>query len=242
MPRCRAYMKECGEKTVKLKTIAHIRTDFPEKFGIPRQSGLVKGLKGRIVFESEYRNPDAIRGIEGFSHLWLIWGFSEVKQDEDKWCATVAPPRLGGRKRMGVFATRSPFRPNPIGLSSVKLEGVEYDKKLGCVLVVSGVDMLDGTPIYDIKPYLPYADVHEDSVGGFGDEVKEHRLEVVISPELMDKIPEEERENVIQILMEDPRTAFIHDKEREWGISYGRINVRFKVVGNVLTVTQIDDI
>ena len=225
---------------MELKVIAHIRTDFPEKFGIPRQSGMVKGVKGRIVFLPEYRNPDAIRGIEGFSHLWLIWGFSEVHQEEGKWCATVAPPRLGGRVRMGVFATRSPYRPNPIGLSSVKLERVEYDKKLGYTIWVSGIDMLDGTPIYDIKPYLPYADVHADSVGGFGDEVKGHRLSVEISQEIMERIEEGERQNLLEILEGDPRTAFIHDEERVWGVSYGKYNIRFTVKGDTLTVTDVE--
>lgn len=227
---------------MELKIIAHIRTSFPEKFGIPRQSGLVKGLMGKIVFTPEYRNPDAIRGIEGFSHLWLIWGFSEVKQEEGKWCSTVAPPRLGGRKRIGVFATRSPFRPNPIGLSSVKLERVECDKNLGHVLWVSGIDMLDKTPIYDIKPYLPYADVHQGAVGGFGDEVKDNGLNVNISKELMDKIPESERENVIAILEGDPRTAFIHDEERVWGVTYGNLNIKFTVKDMELTVVEVEEL
>ena len=225
---------------MELKQIAHIRTDFPEKFGIPRQSGMVKGVKGRIVFLPEYRNPDAIRGIEGFSHLWIIWGFSEVHQEPGKWCATVAPPRLGGRVRMGVFATRSPYRPNPIGLSSVRLEKVEFDKNLGYTLVVSGVDMLDGTPIYDIKPYLPYADAHADSVGGFGDEVKGHRLTVNISSELLEMIEEAERQNILEILEGDPRTAFIHDDEREWGVSYGKYNIKFTVKETELSVTQVE--
>ena len=227
---------------MELKIIAHIRTDFPEKFGIPRQSGIVKGLMGKIVFTPEYRNPDALRGMEGFSHLWIIWGFSQVKQEEGKWCSTVAPPRLGGRKRMGVFATRSPYRPNPIGLSSVKLERIEFDKSLGHVIWVSGIDMLDKTPIYDIKPYLPYADSHSDAVGGFGDEVKSHRLRVIISDELMERIPEKERKNVIEILEGDPRTAFIHDEERVWGVSYGSINIKFTVSGNELRVAEIEDI
>lgn len=227
---------------MELKIIAHIRTDFPEKFGIPRQSGIVKGLMGKIVFTPEYRNPDALRGMEGFSHLWIIWGFSQVKQEDGKWCSTVAPPRLGGRKRMGVFATRSPYRPNPIGLSSVKLERIEFDKSLGYVIWVSGIDMLDKTPIYDIKPYLPYADSHSDAVGGFGDEVKSHRLRVIISDELMERIPEKERKNVIEILEGDPRTAFIHDEERVWGVSYGSINIKFTVSGNELRVAEIEDI
>ncbi len=226
---------------MELKIIAHIRTDFPEKFGIPRQSGLIKGLTGRIIFVPEYRNPDALRGIEGFSHLWLIWGFSEVKTD-GKWCATVAPPRLGGRKRMGVFATRAPYRPNPVGLSSVKLEKVEFDKNLGYTLLVSGIDMLDNTPIYDIKPYLPYVDVHTDAAGGFGDDVKDHALKVVISPELMEKIPEGERENITEILRSDPRSAYIHDKEREWGVAYKKHNYKFTVSDDTLTLTAVERI
>lgn len=217
-----------------LKIIADIRTDFPEKFGIPRQSGLIEGLKGRIIFRPEFRTPDAVRGIEGFSHLWLLWGFSKVTRSG--WSATVAPPRLGGKKKMGVFATRSPFRPNPIGLSSVKLERVEIDEQLGPVLHVSGIDMLDGTPIYDIKPYLPYSDCHTDAVGGFGSEVKEHKLKVVFPEEYLNVFPECERENIIAILEQDPRTAYIHDEEREWGVAYAGYNVIFYVVGDTLTV------
>jgi tRNA-Thr(GGU) m(6)t(6)A37 methyltransferase TsaA len=217
-----------------LKIIADIRTDFPEKFGIPRQSGLIEGLKGRIIFRPEFRTPDAVRGIEGFSHLWLMWGFSRVTRSG--WSATVAPPRLGGKKKMGVFATRSPFRPNPIGLSSVKLEKVEFDEKLGPILHVSGIDMLDGTPIYDIKPYLPYSDCHADAVGGFGAEVKEHRLNVIFPEEYLSVYPENERENIIAILEQDPRTAYIHDENREWGVAYAGYNVIFYVVGDTLTV------
>lgn len=217
-----------------LKIIADIRTDFPEKFGIPRQSGLIEGLRGRIIFRPEFRTPDAVRGIEGFSHLWLMWGFSKVTRSG--WSATVAPPRLGGKKKMGVFATRSPFRPNPIGLSSVKLDRVEFDERLGPILHVSGIDMLDGTPIYDIKPYLPYSDCHTDAVGGFGAEVKEYKLNVVFPEEYLNVFPECERENIIAILEQDPRTAYIHDDEREWGVAYAGYNVIFYVVGDTLTV------
>ena len=222
----------------ELKIIAKIHTDFPEKFGIPRQSGLIKGLVGKIVFESEYRTPEAIRGLDGFSHLWLLWGFSKVTRKG--WTATVAPPRLGGRRKMGVFATRSPYRPNPIGLSSVKLERIEQDKNLGTVIYVSGIDMLDGTPIYDIKPYLPYSDAHADAKGGFGDEVRSHRLTVEFPEKLLGILPESERETVIEILSEDPRTAYIHDETREWGVTYKGYNVLFYVKGDVLTVKDVE--
>ena len=224
-------------KEQQLKIIARIHTDFPEKFGIPRQSGLVKGLKGKIVFEPEYRNPDALRGIEDFSHLWLLWGFSKAIRKD--WSATVAPPRLGGRVRMGVFATRSPFRPNSIGLSSVRLEKVVMDDRMGPVIAVSGIDMLDGTPIYDIKPYLPYADCHPEAKGGFGTMVKEHKLRVHFPEKLLELVEEEERKNIIEILEQDPRTAFIHYEDRIWGVTYGRYNVRFKVVGQDLTVCEV---
>ena len=223
---------------MELKIIARIHTAFPEKFGIPRQSGLVEGLTGRIVFEPAYRTPEALRGIEGFSHLWLLWGFSKVTRQG--WSATVAPPRLGGKKKMGVFATRSPYRPNPVGLSSVKLIGVENDEQLGAVLLVSGIDMLDGTPIYDIKPYLPYSDCHTDAVGGFGEEVRSHHLRVEFPQELLEKIPEGERKNVIALLEQDPRTAYIHDETREWGVTYGGVNVLFVVRGEILTVTDVE--
>ena len=223
---------------MELKIIARIRTDFPEKFGIPRQSGLVKGLMGRIVFEPAYRTPEAVRGMEGFSHLWLLWGFSKVTRTG--WSATVAPPRLGGKKKMGVFATRSPYRPNPVGLSSVKLERVELDEHLGAVIWVSGIDMLDGTPIYDIKPYLPYSDCHPDAVGGFGQEALSHALRVEFPPSLLELVPQEHRENIISILEQDPRTAYIHDETREWGVTYGGVNVLFTVKDDLLTVRGVE--
>ncbi len=224
-------------REMPLDIIARIHTDFPQKFGIPRQGGLIKGLKGKVVFEPEYRNPDAIRGIEDFSHLWLLWGFN--KTIRQGWSATVAPPRLGGRVRMGVFATRSSYRPNSIGLSSVQLEKIELDERIGPVLTVSGIDMLDGTPIYDIKPYLPYADCHPEAKGGFGEIVKEHKLQVHFPEELQKLVEAEKRQNIIDILEQDPRAVFIHDEDRIWGMSYGGYNIKFKVVGLELTVCEV---
>ncbi len=224
----------------ELKIIGRIYTDFPEKFGIPRQSGLVKGALGTVVFEPEYRRKEAFRGLEGYSHIWILWGFS--KAERKNWSATVKPPRLGGKKRMGVFATRSPFRPNPIGMSAVKLEEIVMDKKLGPVLKVSGVDMLDGTPVYDIKPYLPYTDSYEEASEGFAKEVFEHRLEVLFPEELLLKVPTEQRESLVEILSQDPRTAYIDDEERLWGVSYGGVNVRFKVAESCLRVCEVEEL
>lgn len=221
-----------------MKIIAKIHNDFKEKFGIPRQSGLCAEVKSRIVFESEYRNPDALRGIEGYSHLWLLWQFSHsVRRD---WSPTVRPPRLGGNKRMGVFATRSPFRPNPIGLSSVKLEGVEQTEKEGAVLIVSGADLLDGTPIYDIKPYLAYTDSHPDAIGGFADPVREYALKVDICKELLAKIHISKQETIIKILEQDPRPSYQEDPEREYGMVFGDYEIFFTVDGDTLTVTRIE--
>lgn len=222
---------------MKLKTIAHIRTDFPEKFGIPRQSGLVKDLYGTIIFEPEFRHPDILRGIQEFSHLWLLWQFSQ--NSRETWSATVAPPRLGGKIRKGVFATRSSFRPNSVGLSSVKLEAVENSEKHGQILIVSGVDMLDNTPIFDIKPYLPYSDCHIDAKGGFGQDVLQHCLEVNIPNSLALLIESCDIQVIKEILSQDPRTAFIHDPKRIWGISYKKYNIRFTVNDNLLTVCEI---
>lgn len=221
-----------------MKVIAKIATDFPEKFGIPRQAGLVEGLKGRIVFMPEYRNPEAVRGLMDYSHLWIIWDFS--KAHKDNWAATVTPPRLGGRTRMGVFATRSPFRPNPIGLSCVRLEKIIYDEQLGPVIGVTGVDMLDGTPIYDIKPYLPYVDSHPDAIGGFGSMVADYKLVVHFPQHLLELIREEERDNVVKLLEQDPRTAFIHDEERIWGVYYSDYNIKFLVSGEQLEVVAVE--
>lgn len=221
-----------------LKVIAHIRSDFPTKFGIPRQSGLVPGLTARIVFEPEYRNPDALRGLEGFSHLWLIWEFSAAVREG--WSPTVRPPRLGGNRRLGVFATRSPFRPNPIGLSSVKLERMEKTAKDGTVLIVSGADLMDNTPIYDIKPYVPYSDCHPGAVGGFASEAPQHMLKVIIPPELLEQIPPERRESLTGILQQDPRPSYQEDPARVYGFSYSQWEVHFTVQEDTLTVCGIE--
>ena len=220
-----------------LKVIAKIYTDFKEKFGIPRQSGLTPTLESRIVFEPKYRNDDALRGIEEFSHLWLIWGFSENPTSE-KFMPTVRPPRLGGNRKMGVFATRSPFRPNPIGLSSVKLLRLEKTNE-GTVLIVSGADMLSGTPIYDIKPYLPYTDIHNDAKGGFGSERLFYKLEVDFPENLLSLIPENKREGLMELLSEDPRPSYIENEERIYGFNFAEFEVKFKVKDKVLTVTEV---
>ncbi len=220
-----------------MKIIAKIRTDFSEKFGIPRQSGMVEGLEGRIVFEKEYRNPDAVRSLDGFSHIWLLWQFS--KTADAKWSQTVRPPKLGGNTRMGVFATRSPFRPNPIGLSSVRLKKIEMSDKFGPVLIVSGADLLDGTPIYDIKPYLPYADCHFDATGGFSDNVNQELLEVTIPENLSEKLPEGKRETLRQVLALDPRPSYQEDENRVYGFGFAGYEIRFCVQGKSLTVTEI---
>ncbi len=220
-----------------MKVIAKIRTDFPTKFGIPRQSGIIESLKGRIVFEPEYRNAEAVRGLEEFSHIWLVWEFSEAVRDT--WSPTVRPPRLGGNVRKGVFATRSPFRPNPIGLSSVKLEKIEIDPKLGPVIYVSGIDLMDGTPIYDIKPYIAYTDSHPDAVSGFASKPAEYLLEVDFPDTLLNKVNPELRESLIEVLAHDPRPQYHDDPERIYGMSFGGMEVRFKVVQKVLTVEEM---
>lgn len=222
-----------------IHVIARIHSDFPTKFGIPRQSGLVEALKATVVFEPEYRNPEALRGIEGFSHLWLIWQFSQAVRKE--WSPTVRPPRLGGNARMGVFATRSPFRPNAIGLSSVKLEGVELDGELGPVLHVSGADLMDGTPIYDIKPYVPYADCHPDAAGGFASQPKEPTLQVVFPEVWLDRVPERLREALTGVLAQDPRPAYQRDPDRVYGLPFGGLEVKFTVSGEVLTVCSVEE-
>lgn len=221
---------------MQLKVIARIQTAFKEKFGIPRQSGIADTV-GRIVFEKEYRDREALRGIEGYSHLWLLWEFSEAKREV--WSPTVRPPRLGGNKRMGVFATRSPYRPNPIGLSSVKLLGIERTECDGDVLLVSGADILDGTPIYDIKPYLKYTDSHTDAVGGFSDGVIDYSLKVEFPEELLRKVSASEQKNLISLLENDPRPAYKEDGEREYGMKYADYEVFFRVVDGVLTVTDV---
>ena len=220
-----------------LKVIAHIHTAFPTKFGIPRQSGLVPALRAKIVFEAEYRNPDALRGIEGFSHLWLIWEFSEAKRT--KWSPTVRPPRLGGNVRKGVFATRSPFRPNSIGLSCVKLEKIDLESKEAPVLIVSGADLMDGTPIYDIKPYLPVADCHPEALGGFATKVEQHFLQVEIPEEWKARIPEDKLTALEGVLREDPRPAYQKDPERIYGMPFAGMDVHFQVKNGILTVCEI---
>ncbi len=221
-----------------MKVIARIYTDFTEKFGIPRQSGLIEELKGRIVFEKEYRSADAVRGLQDFSHIWLIWQFSEAVREKG-WSATVRPPLLGGNTRMGVFATRSPFRPNPIGLSCVKLERIEFTEE-GPVLYVAGADLMNGTPIYDIKPYLPYADCKPDAVGGFTENLAERRLEVEISEELLDRVPVDKREALIKVLEADPRPSYQSDPERVYGMSFAGLEIKFSVSEGVLHVQSVD--
>lgn len=219
-----------------MKIIAYIYTDFPQKFGIPRQSSLVPELKGTIVFEPEYRSPEAVKGLEGFSYIWVLWQFEGVRRDT--WSATVKPPRLGGNKHVGVFATRSPFRPNPIGLSSVKLEGIEITDK-GPILHVSGIDLRDKTPIYDIKPYLPYADCHPDAKEGFAGAVKEYCLEVDFPEKLLKKIPEEKRGALLEVLKQDPRPSYHSDPERRYGVAFAGFDIHFTVKENVLVVFEI---
>lgn len=220
-----------------LKVIARIYTDFKDKFGIPRQSGIAADTVGKIVFEKEYRRPEALRGIDGYSHLWLLWEFSEAIREE--WSPTVRPPRLGGNRRVGVFATRSPFRPNPIGLSSVKLVRVLHTDDEGDVLIVTGADILNGTPIYDIKPYLKYTDSHEDAIGGFADGVLGYRLEVSFPENLLARIPEEKRSALISVLENDPRPSYKADGEREYGMIFSDYEVFFKVSDGILTVTNV---
>ncbi len=220
-----------------MKVIAHIQCEFKEKFGIPRQSGLVPQTRAKIVFEKEYRVADALRGIEGYSHLWLIWAFS--KTERENWLPTVRPPRLGGNTRMGVFATRSPFRPNAIGLSCVTLEDVQLDTPDGPVLVVGGADLLDGTSIYDIKPYLPYVDSHPDARGGFGAEKAGYALTVDFPDNLLMRIEAENRDAVAGLLKEDPRPSYQHDPSRVYGVVYGNWNIQFRVEDGVLHVVDV---
>lgn len=223
--------------TQPMHIIARVRNDFSTKFGIPRQPGLVPQAISKIVFEPEYRVAEALRGLEDFSHVWLIWEFHQAKRE--KWSPTVRPPRLGGNTRMGVFATRSPFRPNSIGLSVVKLEGIVEDGPNGTVLLVSGADMMDGTPVFDIKPYIPYADCIPEAAGGFTQTAEKRQVSVVIPEALLALIPEEKREALRGILQQDPRPAYQDDPERVYGFGYGGLEVRFRVAQGVLTVTDI---
>lgn len=226
------------EKEIKMHAIAHIHSDFPEKFGIPRQSGIIDELQSTVVFEPEYRNPAAFRGIEGFSHLWLLWQFSECA-DKD-WSPTVRPPRLGGNTRMGVFATRSPFRPNHIGLSCVRLLKIDFKSENAPILRVAGADLMDGTPILDVKPYLPYADSAPNATGGFALQSKEDILRVDFPDDLLIKIPEEKRTALLRVLAQDPRPAYQADSERVYGFSFAGFTVKFTVAGEVLTVTEVE--
>ena len=223
----------------KLDVIATIRTDFPNKFGIPRQSGLVK-TKAKIVFEKKYRDESALRGLEDYSHLWIIWDFSENQKND--WSPTVRPPRLGGNKRVGVFATRSPFRPNPLGLSSVKIERIYKDGENGKVIEVIGADLMDKTPIYDIKPYIPYTDCHTDAKGGFSENVFSDNLEVVIPDNLIGLIDENDLENIMEILKNDPRPHYKEDGERVYGFEFSKYHIEFKVMEKFLKVTSIQKV
>ena len=222
---------------MEITPIAHIRTDFGSKFGVPRQSGVVDELRARIVFEPAYRNPDALRGMEDFSHLWLIWHFSEVKQEN--WSPTVRPPRLGGNTRMGVFATRSPFRPNPIGLSAVRIVGIDLHTPDGPVITVAGADLMDGTPIFDLKPYIAYADSHPDAKGGFIEGLTDRSVQVVCDEAHLSPLPDETRQSLLAVLAHDPRPTYQNDPDRVYGMEFGGFNVRFTVAEGVLTVVEI---
>lgn len=221
-----------------MKCIARIYTDFNEKFGIPRQSRLIKETLGKIVFEKEYRDINSIRGLDEFSHIWLLWEFSETKRE--KWSPTVRPPLLGGNKKVGVFATRSPFRPNPIGLSCVELKKIEITKKDGPVIYVLGADILNNTPIFDIKPYLSYADSIPDAKCGFTKDLSERSLEVIVEEELLNKIEKEKQEEIIAVLKGDPRPSYQEDSERIYGMGYGKYEIKFKVDKNILKIIEIN--
>ena len=224
-------------ENIPLRIIAHIHSDFPTKFGIPRQSGLIHELKAAVVFEPEYRNPDALRGLEGYTHIWLIWQFSETARQG--WSPTVRPPRLGGNTRMGVFASRSPFRPNPVGLSSVRLERIELQSPFGPILHVAGADLMDNTPIYDIKPYLPYVDSHPDAAGGFALQSHEGFLQVNVPSGLLERIPPDRRDALLAVLAQDPRPAYQNTPDRVYGMEYAGFEIRFTVSGHTLTVCEI---
>ena len=224
-------------ENVNIQVIARMKSDFATKFGIPRQSGLVDTLRSTVIFEPEFRNADALRGLEGYSHLWLIWQFSEAVRTE--WSPTVRPPRLGGNTRMGVFATRSPFRPNSLGLSSVKLLGVEQTKEFGTVLHVGGADLMDGTPIFDIKPYIPYGDCHPEATGGFTDTAGDFLLEVDFPAGLLSQLPEEKRTAAIAVLSHDPRPSYQRKPDRLYGLTFAGFDIRFTVDGEKLTVCEV---
>ena len=221
----------------ELQIIGRVRTDFPTKFGLPRQGNFARSLTGRIVMESEFRKVAAFKGIEEYSHLWLLWGFSEVKRT--RWVPTVKPPRLGGKIHKGVFATRSPFRPNPIGLTCVRLEEIQWDTPEGPVLVVSGIDMMDGSPVYDIKPYLAYADAYPDARSGFGEKVKDHVLEVIFPDDLLQKVDEKKREGAVEMLRQDPRPPYHNHTEQIYKIAFADVDIHFTVEDNRLTVCRV---
>ena len=223
-----------------MNILARMHSDFPEKFGIPRQSGLVDSLESTIVFEPEYRNDDALRGLDDFSHLWIIWQFSKAVKSE--WSPTVRPPRLGGNTRMGVFATRSPFRPNNMGLSSVKILGIQKTEQLGTVIRVAGADLMDGTPIFDIKPYIPYCDSHPDATGGFTDTAGDFMLKVDISPEHLAKFPQSKHKALMELLSHDPRPSYQQDADRLYGLAFSGHNIRFTVNNGILIVHDIETI
>ena len=225
---------------VEINIIARMRSDFSTKFGIPRQSGLVESLRSTIVFEPEYRNADALRGLEDFSHLWIIWQFSEAVRTE--WSPTVRPPRLGGNTRMGVFATRSPFRPNNLGLSSVKILGIEQTPDLGTVVHVAGADLMDGTPIFDIKPYIPYSDCHTEATGGFTDTAGDFLLNVDFPKDLLALLPEDKRDSAIGVLSHDPRPSYQRKPDRVYGLSFAGFDIRFRVQEDTLTVLEVNPI
>lgn len=225
------------QKGRQLNIIAKIHTDFTTKFGVPRQSGLVEELRAEIIFEPEYRRKEALLGIEEFSHLWLIWDFSEVKRES--WSATVCPPRLGGKEKRGVFATRSPFRPNPLGLSCVKVEKIVWDGENAPKIIVSGADLMNGTPVYDIKPYLPYADAKVDARGGFGQEHREDKIEVIFPEELLQVLPEEKREAALGVLRQDPRAAYNKQPDYVYGMAFAGWDIRFTVEDGVLKVRDV---
>ena len=225
--------------SLTIRPVARIYTDFKEKFGIPRQSGRAPSAEGRIVFEREFRVPEALRELDGFSHLWLIFDFSEAHRGG--WSPTVRPPRLGGNRRVGVFASRSPFRPNPLGLSCVKLERIEHTADEGDILIVSGCDLLDGTPIFDIKPYIPSADIRAEAVGGYAEEFTEYHLEVIFPDELLADIPEEKRAALTEALADDPRPSYQNDPERASSMHFGRHDIRFTADGGTLTVTEVEE-
>lgn len=228
--------------SITLTPIARIRTDFPTKFGVPRQSGLSPSLRAEIVFEEAYRDSNALRGLEGYSHLWLIWGFSERRSIPGKWSPMVKPPRLGGNTRMGVFATRSPNRPNPVGLSSVELISIEQRPGLGTVLVVAGADLMDGTPIYDIKPYLSFTDCHPNAKNGFAEEHREDEIPVDFPARLIEKIPSGKRAGLMETLRQDPRPSYTEDDETPYGIGYAGFDVRFVVKDGTLTVFAVEEL